>query len=100
MVSGNRHRAEAIGIYTSSLSPREERVGRELERGESQQNAPPLLSPLLLPTSGGEGEMLRSRAFLDLCNNGGALLGKEIGTRQSTLPVVPGRFGTTPHIAL
>jgi hypothetical protein len=29
-----------------------------------------------------------------------ALLGLEIGTSQSTLPVGAGRFGTTPHIAL
>jgi hypothetical protein len=30
----------------------------------------------------------------------GALLGLEIGTSQGTLPVVAGRFGGTPHIAL
>src|ERR1019366_771207 len=30
----------------------------------------------------------------------GALLGLEIGTSQSTLPVVAGRFGRTPHIVL
>ena len=30
----------------------------------------------------------------------GALLGLEIGTSQSTLPVGAGRFGRTPHIAL
>src|ERR1039458_8809708 len=30
----------------------------------------------------------------------GAFLGLEIGTSQSTLPVVAGRFGRTPHIAL
>ena len=30
----------------------------------------------------------------------GALLGLEIGTGQSTLPVVVGRFGSTPHIVL
>ena len=30
----------------------------------------------------------------------GALLGKEIGTSQSTLPVGVGRFGGTPHIVL
>jgi hypothetical protein len=34
---------------------------------ESQQNAPPLPGPRLLPASGGEGEALRNRAFLDLC---------------------------------
>ena len=52
------HRLKLICIYTSSLSPHEERVGRELEKGESQRNAPPLPGPLLLPASGGEGEML------------------------------------------
>src|ERR1035441_3643476 len=30
----------------------------------------------------------------------GALLGLEIGTRQSTLPVGAGRYGKTPYIAL
>ena len=30
----------------------------------------------------------------------GALLGLEIGTSQSTLPVVAGRYGRTPHIVL
>src|ERR1035437_3098046 len=30
----------------------------------------------------------------------GALLGLEIGTRQTTLPIGAGRFGRTPHIAL
>ena len=30
----------------------------------------------------------------------GAFLGKETGTRQSTLPVVVDRFRTPPHIAL
>src|ERR1039458_6392587 len=39
----------------------------ESRRQGNQQNAPPLPSPLLLPASGGEGEMLRNRAFLDLC---------------------------------
>jgi hypothetical protein len=33
----------------SSLSPREERVGRETERGADQVNAPPLPGPLLHP---------------------------------------------------
>src|SRR6184192_4339361 len=38
-----------------SLSPREERAGRELERGETDEKRPPLPGPLLL-FWGGEGE--------------------------------------------
>ena len=39
-----------------SLSPREARAGRELERGASQKGVPPLPNPLLPPASGSEGE--------------------------------------------
>src|SRR5437773_1404160 len=38
-----------------SLSPREERAGRELERGETDEKGPPLPGPLLF-FGGGEGE--------------------------------------------
>ena len=40
-----RHPAEATGIYAGSLSPHEERVGRELERGDLNKTR--LLSPAL-----------------------------------------------------
>ena len=52
-------------LRTSSLSPRAKRVGRELERGEAQPNAPPLPGPLLLPASGGEEAMLCDTAGLE-----------------------------------
>jgi hypothetical protein len=41
---------------TLSLSPREERAGREPERGAIQKVIPPLPNPLLPPASGREGD--------------------------------------------
>ena len=59
--------ALAIGIYTITLSPREERVGRETERGEGQQYG--LLSPALSSLLRREEreKIQETQAIADLC---------------------------------
>src|SRR5437016_2635992 len=61
-----------------SLSPREERPGRELERGVTDEKRPPLPGPLLL-SWGGEGE--GSAAALQ-----GNYLPNSIGLRPAVEP--------------
>ena len=49
--------------FAASPSPREERAGRGSGRGEFKQGRPPLPGPLLLRSSGGEGEPPASLAL-------------------------------------
>src|SRR5208283_4249115 len=88
------HSWPLVSTQVPSLPTRNE-WGENWREGD-QPNAPPLPNPLLLPASGGEGEMLRIRAFLDLCRYQWA---SPVGStrRMNPIRMRPDHFSVQSH---